>query len=495
MFAFFAKGRTHKYIKKLPVKSGTGKQKWRYIYPSDLGASRSSHIESGGKEAMVAAMPFTLDVENLPVGTVLSMGDENAHIKVIGKKGGRYQVQYDHEGHPKHGRKVLMTEEKLKLAYEEKAQKHNSQYMKKKFKKLLSLVEDHEVALGSVQQIGRLKSILTKLEKTEQYKNMGWMSAADYKRLRERVDDLSHKAKQLKYGKKKTKIKKIKVTTESSVPLDKELRKTLEKMQSYVVKSKDKYSNDQMHFYVPPEPKFTKEEISLMRSIALFTTGNVKSCRNPEEYKAYLAKQEVEGPRITVLHEDNDYSAIKSTSFFNSPAQTTLVDDYGFSLFTSDKEKKKKVVKADNEISKENYEQANKHLKALAKAPLSGMKHIFRGMSIKETDYDAIMEALKSKDTYSLDLYDFTSFTTKYNTAYDFAQGADTKKDGEPYRRAMFVIENPTRGTHIEAFSGYQAEREVITGGHMKITRWENIKGLVTFYGTHDNLTPEELKS
>ena len=185
MFTFFAKGRTHKYIKKIPVKSSTGKQKWRYIYPSDLSFSRKQlpeEIKSGNYGAKIfAAMPPSLDYDNLPIGTVIS--HNMMHLKLVDKKNGDYVFQYDHEGdNGYHGSKTTLSQRQFKSLYEEKARKNNRDFVEAKLQSLRDIIESRQNSKNPLtrREMGRVKAALTRLEKTEAYKYMASSSVSGY---------------------------------------------------------------------------------------------------------------------------------------------------------------------------------------------------------------------------------------------------------------------------------------------------------------------------
>jgi len=499
MFTFLIKGRSHKYIKKIPTgkKTKTGKPRWKYIYPSDLGASRAQHVESKGLKRYVAAMPATLNVKDLAVGTVLTIGHKGHHIKIVAKAHGGFVLEHDHKGHPDHGKRALMSGEQVKDLYEKVAAIENWKFIQRKLSSLEKLITDRWDQGNPLtrREMGRVKAALTRLSKTEAFQKAPPLTKDKLALVRELAEvAVAQKPKKAKpvAKPKKVKVKKVEVTSKPSVELSKSTKKALSGLNAYVKRTASVYHNDEMQFEIPPPPTFSPEQIRLQRSLALFTAASVATCRNPEDFNEAKSQPRVRGPYVTLIDKKTGAVNKARTTYFGGK-QSTLATMGGSSVFDSSKRAVPVPEGSPPKFSKKDYQDANKDLKDLARAPLSGVDVIYRGMSIALDDFEAMKKAVKKGDSYALNLYDFTSFSKNRSIAMNFAKRADKEKDGVPHKRAMFVIENPTRGTDIEPYSGFQGENEVLTGGHMKVTRREYKNGIHIFYGTHADLTPEEL--
>ena len=195
MFTFFAKGRSHKYIKKIPVGTNkqTGKTKWRYIYPSDLGDKRKKavkDIDSGSSQSTVmansyvfAAMPPTLRADQIVDGMVLSDAS-GMHAKIKVDTNGNVKFIVDHKGHRQHGMVYDVDVPYVQNFYKIVAQRNNKKFVFAKLQKLHYLIKKRERDGDPLtrREMGRVKAALTRLEKTEGYKSVANLSDGEIAR-------------------------------------------------------------------------------------------------------------------------------------------------------------------------------------------------------------------------------------------------------------------------------------------------------------------------
>lgn len=109
--------------------------------------------------------------------------------------------------------------------------------------------------------------------------------------------------------------------------------------------------------------------------------------------------------------------------------------------------------------SKENQLIAHEYGKALANAPYTHGKTIYRGMSLPQKLFDQL-EPGKEFDVWPI---------SSWSTSWRLSSGWKSGSSGKPV--VVFVCENPIKGTYIGELSTHPGENEVITGGHVVVKR------------------------
>ena len=112
--------------------------------------------------------------------------------------------------------------------------------------------------------------------------------------------------------------------------------------------------------------------------------------------------------------------------------------------------------------TKDDYENANKILKTMARRKVNGDYQIYRGMYLKG---DARPEVLEKGMEF--DFYEISSWSTSVSTAHGFITPSDGKR-GIGDLKLLFSMK-AKRGTYIDFYSAFNGEQEFITGGKVKI--------------------------
>ena len=175
------------------------------------------------------------------------------------------------------------------------------------------------------------------------------------------------------------------------------------------------------------------EDLAMLRGLALFTGANVATVRDPSLFQGTYANH------VTAM----GVGFIKLSGF--TP------------------------TKAD-------YEMANKILVELANHPND--KHtpkvVYRGMGLPGN----LVDGLSAGSTF--DIWPISSFGASESTAVTFSGHG-----GASSRRTVWVFEDVNNGTHINGFSKFPHEDEILSGGKCRVTKTKMVGNIHYFYAEY----------
>lgn len=186
-------------------------------------------------------------------------------------------------------------------------------------------------------------------------------------------------------------------------------------------------------------------DIITARSIFMFTTLNVNTVRDPEQFDSEKATNPIaRNSWLTGWTGPGPISSKKAKQIFNQIPTKTM------------------------------YQIANNIMLKLATLPNPGpAEPIYRGMILPND----ITEALIAEGNGGIfNMRSISSWTADYDTAQDFAIDEFRKALGEGIpeeniRKILFITENPKYGINISGLSGYSKEEEYVLGGRQMLIK------------------------